>query len=165
MSMPTGNWNLQGHFQSDKYFGHCIDTVRHYLTMKDEYPLNDYVAVHYRAGDYIDDPNAYHPRCSKEYYQQAMELFPGEKFLVFSDDIVAAATMFPGAKIYVADYLDSFKMMKSCKHFICANSSYSVMAAILANQEGKKVVCPKRWFGDVAGINGDDCYPENAIVI
>lgn len=166
---PEGNWNLSGHMQSDRYFLHCIELVRHYLKMKDEPDPNEYVAVHYRAGDYIDDPNAYHPRCSKEYYRDAMSQFPGAKFLIFSDNTDEAIERigeFGDSDVSKSgNYIEDFRLMKSCKHFICANSSFSVMAAILANQEGKKVVCPKRWFGPVAGINGDDIYPQNSIVI
>jgi len=164
---PDGNWNLLGHMQSEKYFSHCMDTVRHYLRFKDEYPQSEYVAIHYRAGDYIDDPNAYHPRCTKEYYEEAMRLFPGEQFMVFTDDYNRAAEMF-GAKVQYAkgkDYIDDFKLMKACKSFIIANSSYSLMAAILGEHSEKKTVCPKKWFGDVAGLDWQDCYPKNSIVI
>ena len=164
--LPEGNWDLQGHFQSDKYFMHCIDTVRHYLKMKDEYPDSEYVAVHFRGGDYEENINAYHPRQTKDYYESAMANFPGSEFIVFSDDHEAAKKIFGNSARYSdGNYIEDFKLMKSCKHFICANSSYSLMAAILASQEGKKVVCPKKWFGEIAGINGNDCYHQNSIVL
>jgi len=163
------NISLNGHFQSPKYFMHCIDTIRNYFRMKDEPEQNDYVAIHYRAGDYVDDPNAYHPRCSKEYYEKAMAMFPDAKFKVFTDDINSAVNIFGiNPELYTSvksSYIDDFRLMKRCKSFICANSSYSMMAAILGEHPEKKIVCPKLWFGPVAGINGDDCYPENAIVI
>lgn len=165
--LPDGNWNLLGHFQSDKYFSHCIDLVRHYFRMKDEYKQNDFVAIHYRAGDYEKGENAYHPRCTTEYYERAMSLFPDETFIVFTDDYDEAAKMF-GSRVQYAkgrDYIDDFKLMKSCKSFITANSSYSLMAAILGEHTEKKIVCPKRWFGDVAGITFDGMYPENAVII
>lgn len=175
VNLGDGAYDLCGHFQSEKYFAHCIDLVRHYFRMKDEPEQNDFVAIHYRAGDYIDDPNAYHPRCSLEYYTKAIELFPNSKFMVFSDDWEKISNMFVSVYgsdpkgerfIYVSgDYLTSFKMMKKCKSFITANSSYSLMAAILGEHPEKKIVCPKKWFGDVAGITGKDCYPENAIII
>ena len=71
------------------------------------------------------------------------------------------------AKYWFADgnYLEDFRLMKTCKDFIIANSSYSLMPAILAEHPDKKIVCPSRWFGEIAGINGNDCYPENSIVI
>jgi hypothetical protein len=33
------------------------------------------------------------------------------------------------------------------------------------SEQGGIVVAPKKWFGQVAGINGDDIYDENWIVI
>jgi hypothetical protein len=167
VSLSDGAYDLCGHFQSDKYFSHCIDLIKHYFRMKDEYPQNDYVAIHYRAGDYQEGENVYHPRCTMSYYETAMNLFPNESFLVFTDDYDKATEMF-GAKVKYAkgkDYIDDFKMMKSCKSFITANSSYSVMAAILGEHEEKKIVCPKKWFGECAGITFDGMYPQNAIVL
>jgi len=180
VQLPFGNWDLRGHFQDERYFKRHIDEVRHVLTFKDEPRPNDYVAIHYRAGDYIDDPNAYHPRCSREYYEQAMSLFPGRRFLLLSDDVTEWVKMMgviPGVEfagnrtetdcgVYVNknDYLTDFKLMKSCHSFITANSSYSLMASILANQPGKQIVCPKRWFGPSAGITFEG-YPQEAVVI
>lgn len=163
--VPYGNWNIDSHLQSERFFSHCIDLVRHYLTFKNEPEPNDYVAVHYRAGDYIDDPNAYHPRQPKEYYEEAMKLFPGRKFLIFTDDKDAAAERIPGHEIISGHYLDDFKLMKSCHSFITANSSYSLMAAILADQTGKQIVCPRRWFGPSVGLETSDIYPQQSIVL
>lgn len=179
VQLPMGNWDLRGHFQDDRYFKRHIDEVRYWLTFKDEPELNDYVAIHYRAGDYIDDPNAYHPRCSREYYQQAMAMFPGRKFMLFSDDPHEWLKMFGYTDVIVSqrrvethcgillvanNYIDDFKAMKSCHSFVTANSSYSLMAATLANQPGKQIVCPKRWFGQQAGITFNG-YPSEAVVI
>jgi hypothetical protein len=161
-----GNVNLVGHMQSDKYFLHCMDTIRHYLKMKDEPAQSEQVAIHFRAGDYEQGENVYHPRLTMDYYNKAMDLFPGEKFLVFSDDQNRTREMFGDRVDYATgNYIEDFAKMKKCKSFICANSSYSVMAAILGEHPEKKIVCPKKWFGDVAGITGDDCHPQNAIVI
>lgn len=145
ISLPAGNWNLTGHFQSARYFEHCMDEVRFYLRMKDEPPQNDYVAIHIRLGDY---DNVWHPRLGMDYYRPAMAEFPGAKFLVFSDDIGSALEMF-GDKVEYArgNYIQDFKLMKRCKHFIIGNSSYSAMAAILGEAEDKKVVAPFPWFG------------------
>lgn len=163
--LPHGNWDLRGHFQDDRYFRRHIDEVRYWLTFKDEPEPNDYVAIHYRAGDYEDDPNAYHPRCSAEYYREAMKLFPGRKFIIFSDDpLLAQAHIGCTVEVANGNYIDDFRLMKSCHSFITANSSYSLMAAILANQPGKQIVCPKRWFGPTAGITFDG-YPSEAVVI
>jgi hypothetical protein len=169
--LPTGNWSIDAHMQDARFFEHCMDTIRHYFRMKDEPGQNDYVAIHYRAGDYIDDPNAYHPRCSQEYYYAAMykmrQMFTGCEFIVFSDDIEAAKKMF-GYRydlLYFCDtYIESFKLMKKCKSFITANSSFSFMAALLGDHPEKKIVMPKRWFGTQANITFDG-YPKEAVII
>lgn len=149
--------SLLGHFQSERYFVHCIDEVKFYFRMKDEPPLNDYCAIHWRAGDYGAAPtkykpegNAFHPRMALDYYEPAMALFgSGQKFLVFSDDIELAKEMFGDRVEYSQgwDYLDDWRLMKRCRHFIISNSSYSLMAAILGDADDRQVVAPAPWFG------------------
>jgi hypothetical protein len=165
--LPQGNWDLQGHFQSPRYFEHSIDYVREALKFTNEPELNNMCAIHWRAGDYDPDPTAYHPRMGPDYYREAMSKMPqGTRFLVFSDNMDEARKMFYGVDADYAsgDYISDYKRMKSCKHFIIANSSFSSFAATMSTQEGV-VVAPKKWFGPVAGITGDDVYCKNWIVI
>jgi len=149
IKLGAGNYDIFRHLQSPKYFEHCMELVRHYFTIKNEPTQNDYCAIHYRAGDYIDDPNAFHPRLPKEYYHKAMTYMPpGTKYVVFSDDIKEAQERIGIAAEYISGhYMEDFALMKKCKHFIIANSSFSAMAALLADQPGKIVVSPKKWFG------------------
>lgn len=168
VTLPPGNWNISGHFQSPRYFDDCRDQISHYFRMKDEPPQNDYVAVHVRLGDYDDQ---YHPRLGMDYYAPAMAQFFGAKFLVFSDDIPAAMMMFipaGGREIEFAqgDYIQDFKMMKRCRHFIIGNSSYSAMAAVLGDHPDKRVIAPRPWFGPAyASITGEDIYDSDWTVI
>jgi hypothetical protein len=169
INLPSGNWTIDAHMQDPRFFEHCMPLIRDTFRMKDEPEQKEYVAIHYRAGDYIDDPNAYHPRCSKEYYLEAVKQFPkGTNFLVFSDDDRPFFEMmgddFDVAGIADGDYLRDFKLMKRCKSFITANSSFSFMAALLGEHPEKKIVMPKRWFGTQADITFDG-YPKEAIVI
>jgi len=171
LKFPEGNWSINAHLQSGKFFENSLDTVRHYFRMKGEgYQRDDsYVAVHYRAGDYIDDDRAYHPRCSKEYYEQAMKQFdPLTTFVVFSDDPDEAVKIFGYGVHYCStgSYLEDFKEMKVFKSFIIANSSFSAMAAHLGEHPEKKVIAPKRWFGAQAnGMDTTDIYSPDWIVI
>ena len=169
IELPSGDWDLGGHMQSPKYFAHCEHLIRHYFTMKDEADYHGVTAVHYRAGDYSSDPNGYHPRCSVEYYKQALTYVSQETILLFSDNMDEAIQIMNQTGVqYVPvtqDYIESFKIMKRCSHFICANSSYSAMAAILGPDPGKVIVMPKKWFGPEVGLETVDIYPENAIVI
>jgi hypothetical protein len=163
--LPSGNWNLSGHFQSSKYFEHCKDEVRERLKMKDEPPQNDYVAVHIRLGDY---DNLYHPRLNMDYYGPAMSQFPGEKFLVFSDSLDEAKNLFGNSVEYSEgrDYIQDFKLMKNCKSFIIGNSSYSAFAAVLGEHPEKRVIAPRPWFGKgYTNITGEDIYESEWTVI
>jgi Glycosyl transferase family 11 len=167
--LPSGNWTIDAHMQSDKFFRHCMPMIRDTFRFKDEPPFRNVVALHWRAGDYIDDENAHHPRCTDEYYKKAIALFPGETIIVFSDDFEAAKIKFEkfDVGLYHSNYINDFKNMKQCKHYICANSSFSLMAAILGEHPDKKIVCPSRWFGKSmpAEFTTDDIYPEGAIII
>lgn len=173
--LGLGNWNLSGHFQSFKYFAHCFDEVKWYFRMKDEYPQNDFCAIHVRLGDY---DNAYHPRLDLSYYKPAIERFPAAtNFMIFSDDQAKAELLFEDAyektgrkyNFYHSDedgYINDFKFMKSCRHFIIGNSSYSAMAAILGEAPDKRVIAPSPWFGPkYTNITGKDIYCDDWTVI
>lgn len=170
--LPDSNWNISGHFQSFRYFEHCADEVKYYLKMKGEKQI-DACAIHYRAGDYQHGQDSYHPRMPLEYYERALEHFPnGQKYLVFSDERDEARKLFDqlGIKYELSfgnDYIEDFRLMKGCKGFIIANSSYSAIAAWLGEHPEKKVVSPSgyNWFGDVAGINGNDIVHESWVQI
>jgi hypothetical protein len=172
ITLPDGNWSIDAHMQCDRFFMGVLDEVREVLRFKGEPPQSNYVAVHYRAGDYQEGENVHHPRCTKEYYERAFSQFGDEDFLLFTDgDINEALSLMPPDKkitVFEGDYLTSFKVMKKCKSFIAANSSYSLMAAILGDHPDKKIVCPQRWFGK-AWPNPDemarDIYPEKSIVL
>ncbi len=165
--LPSGNWNLSGHFQSTKFFEHCIDECRWQFRMVDEPRLNDLCAIHWRAGDYTIG-EGYHPRLDMRYYAPAMAHFgSSQQFLVFSDDIHTARKMFGDrCKYSSGDYLADFKLMKQCHSFIIGNSSFSAFAAVLANQDGKQVVAPRPWFGpSYTSIDGEDIYEPGWRVI
>ena len=171
--LSGSNVSITGHMQSEKYFLHCQHIIRHYFKMVDEYPDNDRCAIHVRLGDYDDN---YHPRLKMDYYEHAMNIMqPGTIFIVFSDEINKAKEMFPetfgGIPIQFvvgkgstnerwvqSDYIDDFKLMKSCKHFIIGNSTYSWWPAWLSNQQGKQVIAPSNWFGQIAGLSSKDLY-------
>lgn len=158
--------SLLGYLQSERYFSHCLEEVEFYFRMKNEPPLNDYCAIHWRAGDYGAAPTKYkpkgnpaHPRMTMNYYKLAMDLFGSDqKYLVFSDDLPAAKDLF-GSRVEYSeglDYLDDFRLMKRCKHFIVSNSSYSLMAAILGEHPEKQVVGPSPWFGGQYAATHDE---------
>jgi hypothetical protein len=156
---PTRSSDLLGHFQSQKYFDHCLDELRWYFTMREEPPLNDYAAIHVRLGDYGEQAspqhpqgNPYHPRMNMSYYGPAFAEFPrDQKYLVFSDGIEECKQMFSESPLIEYSegrtYFEDFRLMKRCRHFVISNSSFSAMAAVLGEAPDKKVVAPAPWFG------------------
>lgn len=146
---------LDGYFQSYKYFIDHIDRVRSDFEFSRN-TMPGAVAVHIRRGDYLDHPTK-HPVVTFEYLRTAFSIFSVEaRFLVFSDDIdwckKALSSMSKGRNItfvLTGDPLDNMRLMASCEHAIVANSSYSVMAAILNPSPTKEVVCPHEndYFG------------------
>ena len=180
INLRGGSLSINGHMQSEKYFLHCADEIRYYFEMIDEYPENDYCAIHVRLGDYDDN---HHPRLKMDYYEKAMAMMPaGTKFRVYSDEIAKAAEMFPekynGEAIQFVvgkgstegnwlpgNYMDEFKAMKSCKHFIIGNSTFSWWPAWLSKSKDKIVVAPDKWFGSIANLSSGDIYCKNWKVI
>ena len=109
-----------------------------------------YTSVHIRRGDYVDNP--FYVDLSKTgYYIDAINKFPNDKFLVFSDDIDFAKFYFEGDKFAFDDSsneIEAFNKMASCQNNIIANSSFSWWAAFCNPQENQKVVYPSLWFSD-----------------
>lgn len=170
------NISLYGHLQSEKYFKHCIDEVRHYFTMKLMVPVGNFLAIHLRRGDYDDQ---YHPRLNFNYYLHALAFIPEpDGICIFSDDpneadvlanLIRSKTKVDVTVFRKTTYMEDFAIMKNCSYFITANSTFSLMAAILSTAPNKKIVCPANWFGPAWGSEckemAKDIYPENAIVI
>ena len=158
------NLNLTGHMQSEKYFEHCKDLIRHYFTMK---PLTDIkipagaIAIHVRRGDYDDN---YHPTQKMDYYNKALSLLPDAPVYVFSDDTDEAKRMFPDANIVRGNhYMVDFQLMTKCTNFILSNSTFCWWAWWLADHD--ICIAPANWFGAVAGISAKDIYTSEMIVI
>lgn len=121
----------------------------------------DQVAIHVRRGDYVGNP-FYVQLWKTDYYENAMKLFPNEKFLVFSDDIEWCKAHFIGSQFEFSegnDEVTDMNLMAGCKAVIAANSSYSFWGGFLCKG---KVVAPKAWYAD--GIERTVC-PSNWIRI
>lgn len=128
--------------QSDEYWVEYKDEIQKlYGEGISSVPLN-YVAIHYRRGDYIN--NKFYTDLSKtNYYEKAMALFPKEEFLIFSDDIRWCKDNLKGNFSFSeGDEITDFNLMASCKAIICANSSFSHMCAIINPYPNKKIICP-----------------------
>jgi hypothetical protein len=61
-------------------------------------------------------------------------------------------------------YMKDLQMMAGCKHHIISNSTFSWWGWWLSGKRGK-VIAPKKWFGEIAGISAKDIYTPEMILI
>jgi len=121
-----------------------------------------------------------HPPQPLEYYEKALKEFDDDMpVVVFSDSIdwVKEQDLFKPDRFMISEQTDKFSdgalvpyidlcLMTLCDHAIIANSSMSWWGAWLIQNEYKKVVAPKMWFGPAyADKNTKDLYPKGCIVI
>lgn len=136
------------YLQDEAYFKDCADEIR--ARFSDDIGQLPYVSIHVRRGDYVGNP-FYVDLAMTGYYIDAINHFPNDKFIVFSDDIDFAKFYFEGDKFTFddsPDEIEAFNKMASCKHNIIANSSFSWWAAWLNPNPDKKVIAPKAWHTD-----------------
>ncbi len=160
------NYDIEGYFQSYRYFQDIQEIIRSYFETKSNEYFNsgnkDFVSIHVRRGDYLNLQHT-HPLLDLSYYQRAMMRFSrGTKFLVFSDDIPWCKSHILGDNVYYYDFDEkrSFIAMKNCRHNIIANSSFSWWAAWLNPNPDKIIIAPKVW---VHGEDRDDRVPPGWI--
>jgi len=174
---------LNGYWQSEKYFKSAKDKLLSELCLVDKLgeasqrmleeilPCSA-ISLHIRRGDYISNPSAalVHGVCSLDYYYSAIIHLTAHVenpyFFVFSDDPQWAKD---NLKInYPVQFVEAngpdrgvedMWLMKSCKHHIIANSSFSWWAAWLNDRQDKIVITPRIWFLDKK-IDTKDLVPE-----
>ena len=186
--------NLDGYFQTERYFENIGDSIREDFQFHDEIyqPCKEMIDslgdgrkifLHIRRGDpklpwaYVNLENA-HPVQTWEYYEQALKQFPEEiPVVVFSDVIewCKEQDFFKSDRFIFSETTDEFAdgqrvpwtdlcLMSLCTDAIIANSSYSWWGAWLIDNPNKKVIAPKKWFGQqFAHYNMNDLIPEGWI--
>jgi hypothetical protein len=166
------NVNINGYFQSEKYFKDIEDEIRkdfmfNESTLADAnefltkfYPGEDVISLHIRRTDYTEYPN-HHPICSLDYYQNALSLIDSLIFyekidekapvIIFTDDEewVETQSLFDSDRFVISqnNTVDfDLCLMSCCDYHIIANSSFSWWGAWLSKSKG--VIAPKKWFGE-----------------
>ncbi len=160
---------LDGYWQSYKYFSNITPVLRQDFQLKQtpskeiqtlctEIISKNSLCLHVRRGDYVG--NSFHGLKDQVYYDLALEEINKrctvDKIYVFSDDIewcrtnlsFKQETLFVGTEYSGNHATGHFHLMRSCKHFIICNSSFSWWAAWLSDNPEKIVVAPKKWFSD-----------------
>ncbi len=174
------NMQLEGYFQSLKYFSEYENEIRElFLNEKTNLLIDKLrskighllqkktVSLHIRRGDYLKFNNI-HPQQDISYYNQSMDYIEADIVFVFSDDIGWCRNNIKlDSLLFIngqSDYEDML-LMSLCNHNIITGSSFSWWGAFLNRNKDKIVVAPKKWFGE--GFKGDwsDVYTEKMIVL
>lgn len=160
---------FNGYFQSEKFFVDQEKEIRKVFSMGGD-KVDDFCSIHIRRGDYLTQPQ-YHPALTLSYYEKAIEAMIDkgvDNFMIFSDDITwSTENVAPICQKYnkfcgisTLPYYDDFRLMTKATHSIIANSSFSWMAAWLANSD---VISPTKsqWFGSAYRMyDMNDLLPE-----
>lgn len=161
------NYYFDGYWQNENYFKHIEELIREQLIIK-EYNLIESTSLHIRRTDYCKS-NGYHPVLEVDYYQNALKIINHyNNLVVFSDDINWCKDHLKFKNINFVendDEIEDLIMMSMCKHNIIANSTFSWWAAWLNKNPDKKVIAPKKWFGDHVNLNTSDLIPDSWIKI
>jgi hypothetical protein len=180
------NITLIGYFQSEKYFSNFRKDVlklfrfpiiknKSYINYLNMIKNSNSVAVHIRRGDYFYNLNArlFHGILDQNYYKKAFLLIKKKIsnpfFFIFSDDIELVKKNFNFLKkekhliIDTKSTIIDLNLMKNCKYFIIANSSYSWWGAWLSLYKEKIVYAPKKWIR--VKLSTEDILPNNWIKI
>ncbi|MGI0075524.1 MAG: alpha-1,2-fucosyltransferase, partial [Nitrosotalea sp.] len=162
------NLNIEGFFQSEKYFIKSQDIIQSLLTPKIGFPIQwGYTSIHVRRGDYLNLQREYN-QLEMDYYTKSMQMVSSQHYLVFSDDIAWCKANFHGENIKFSEGkspTEDLALMLSCEHNIIANSSFSWWGAYLNKNPSKMVIAPQRWFGPNLPHNTKDLLPEKWIKI
>ena len=174
------NTDLNGYFQTEKYFLHIKEKIKKEFEFKEHIKnealklksnSSDTVSIHFRRGDYLGASDLY-TNLDLDYYQIAINYFNDKDyvFYIFSDDINWCKEIFGESErisyIETNDQFIDLCLMSMCEHNIIANSSFSWWGAWLNINPDKKVIAPKVWFGPgLIHLQSDDLYCENWILL
>lgn len=118
------------------------------------------VSIHVRRGDYLNSSTAFHifNILEDDYYLNAIEIIESTldkpKYYLFTDDIKSCAEMLKDRNVEIISLNDSitdyeeFELMKSCRHHIIANSTFSWWAAWLGKSNDGIIIQPHHWYKD-----------------
>ncbi len=162
---PNLNW--EGYGQTYRHFEDFSDQIKQLLTPNIKVEKQDYVSIHVRRTDYLIHNGCYNI-LDRKYYDKAIEISGGKKFLIFSDDLNYCRNMFKGNEFDFSEGNNAptdLKLMANCSGNIIANSSFSWWGAYL--NDNQNVIAPNIWFGPELSPTHDakDLYLPNWIRI
>jgi hypothetical protein len=160
-SWRNKNIIIEGYRQSWRYFDNYRNEILYLLGYPYE-KKEGVVSVHVRRGDYLILRNK-HPEVAKEWYEQAMSLFPDYKFKFFSDDINWCRQEFGNrsdCEFSTNDHIERDVIEAACcEHNIISASTFGWAIGWLNRNPDKKVIIPEKWFVDNYPLDTKDIVP------
>jgi hypothetical protein len=185
---PSTNIQLNGYWQTPKYFNDIENIIRLDFQFKDKvensedssirkmYNLiknTNSVMINVRRSDYLN--SNFHGVMGNDFIMNGVDIIKSKvdnpHFFIFSDDIEWCRDNLKIDNMTLVDHTYKghkfgyyLQLMSTCKHFIIPNSTFAWWAAWLNNSPDKIVIAPKQWFTD-SNINTNDIIPSNWIRI
>jgi hypothetical protein len=177
IKIDSGNYDLEGWFQSEKYFDKGL--TKHYFEFKENFIQkleNGYkeafskktVLLSIRRGDFVDHPDYF--QLPINYYILALiHNFPDWKernLIILSDDIDYCKFHFSFLdNTFFGDQLSGIEQLalgSLCDDFIISNSTFSWWCAWLGEKTHSSVVRPLHYFTEAKNEidNDKDYFPE-----
>jgi hypothetical protein len=185
--VPQENIQLQGYFQSYKYFQDEFTTICKMLKIESKKQgLLDQasdISMHFRIGDYLKLPETYYIM-TYEYYKKCLDyiiehsstpvttvmyFFELEDMTEVIEILIKLTKDFPDIWFRQVNHdlkdWEQMLLMSCCNHNIIANSSFSWWGAYL-NRHANKIVCyPENWFKPGVPNDTKDLCPESWVKI
>ena len=160
------NLILYGYFQSEKYFKHNEDYIRRVINFPTCDVKQNFVSLHFRKGDYANNLKVHYIQ-KLDYYKQSVSLIKNyDKILAFSDSKFPDEFNFDRLELVTrSNDLDEFSIMSSCQTNIISNSTFSWWAAWANQNNNKRVLAPRTWFGPEGPQDWQDIYCEGWEII
>ncbi len=187
LTMP-GSTFLYGYYQSEKYFTEIRNTLRNELSIranptdqnrewKEQIEAHNSVGVHVRRTDYVEQewqlPAEYYQSAIKEIYALSGDItlfFFSDKIEWVKENIERFLPHeFPVENVKCVDCNDGenayedLRLMKSCRHNIIANSTFSWWAAWLNQDKDKTVLAPAYWLRN--RVENIDIIPQRWSIV
>lgn len=177
---------FSGYWQDKVFFEYVKEELIENIRIKKEYISKDYlkslkkigstnsVAVHVRRGDYLTGNNKnLFVYLGADYYKEAIERVRGRAgegltVYIFTDEPENAGEIMeilgdiPKRVMPMGQDYEDLMLMKSARHHIIANSSFSWWAAALAGAGEGIIVAPGHWYVDRPVPN---LYMDDFVVI
>lgn len=160
---------LDGYWQNNNFFNANSEYFKRIFKVKNIFLSKNYerlkqevvstpnaLCLHVRKNDYLNKiNNNIYSNITLDYYKKAISLIEKKKIIskiyVFTDDILwVKKNLHLNNIVLINDYnlttVEEFEIMKIFKNIIISNSTFSLWAALLNQNNDNLIIVPENWF-------------------